>query len=82
MAIAQASRSDETCARDPEVCAEAEFYPKLFGVVGGSLLAGGIFMIIYGNQQVPVQRPTGLQLVPWASPHSGGLVLRLTSTAF
>jgi hypothetical protein len=82
MAISGASTSANTCARDPEICAEAEFYPKLFGAVGGSLLAGGIFMIIYGNQRVPVQSPVALQLVPWASPHSGGLTLRLTSTAF
>ena len=82
MAIAGARASDDTCTRDPEVCPEAEFYPKLFGAVGGSLLAGGIFMIIYGDQQVPVQRPVALQVVPWASPHSGGLTLRLTSTSF
>ena len=80
MAVAGASTSDDNCARDPGVCAEAEFYPKLFGAVGGTLLAGGIFMIFYGNQQVPVPRP--VQFVPWAAPHSGGLILRLTSTAF
>jgi hypothetical protein len=77
MAIAGASASGDTCMNSPEVCPEAQFYPKIFGAVGGTLLAGGIVMIVYGAQQVPVQQPVALRLVPWASRQSGGLTLRL-----
>jgi hypothetical protein len=50
----------------------------LLGIGGAVLVGAGVPMIIYGAKSVPA-KPTGrAQLLPWATPQSGGLRLRLT----
>ena len=49
-----------------------------FSISGAVLIAAGIPLIIYGAKTVPAQPTAGsLRVLPWASPDSGGLKLRL-----
>lgn len=50
----------------------------VLGIGGAVLVGAGIPMIIYGAKSVPVKKQTGrAQLLPWATPQSGGLKLRV-----
>ena len=50
----------------------------VFGIGGLVLTAVGIPLIVYGAKQVPLNRPQAtLRVLPWASPDSGGVRLRL-----
>lgn len=48
----------------------------VLGIGGAVLVAAGVPMIIYGAKTLPPQTAR-VQLMPWASPESGGLKLRL-----
>jgi hypothetical protein len=50
----------------------------VLGIGGAVLVGAGVPMIIYGAKNVPVKKQTGsTQLIPWATPRSGGLQLRV-----
>jgi hypothetical protein len=49
----------------------------LFGIGGAVLIAAGIPMIIYGGKNVAAAPAKRAQVLPWATPTSGGLRLRL-----
>lgn len=50
----------------------------LLGIGGAVLVGAGVPMIIYGAKNVPTKPASRAQLLPWATPQSGGLRLRLT----
>jgi hypothetical protein len=50
----------------------------LLGIGGAVLVGAGVPMIIYGAKSVPSKPASRAQLLPWATPQSGGLRLRLT----
>jgi hypothetical protein len=50
----------------------------LLGIGGAVLVGAGVPMIIYGAKNVPTKPVTRAQLLPWATPQSGGVRLRLT----
>jgi hypothetical protein len=77
MGISGANNSDEACAKYPEICPEAKFYPKVFGAVGGTLLSGGLVMIFIGSRPVPLNESATLRLMPWASPRASGLTMQV-----
>ena len=49
----------------------------VFGIAGAVLIAAGVPMIIYGGKNVTATPGPRAQLLPWASPSSGGLRLRV-----
>jgi hypothetical protein len=50
----------------------------VLGIGGAVLVAAGVPMIIYGAKNVPAKPAPRAQVLPWATPQSGGLRLRLT----
>jgi hypothetical protein len=50
----------------------------ILGIGGAVLVGAGVPMIIYGAKSVPSKPASRAQLLPWATPQSGGLRLRLT----
>lgn len=62
-----------------EKCNDYSVPVYMFGIGGAVLAAAGIPLIVYGAQKEPGPPQSGsVHLLPWASPQSGGVKLRLT----
>jgi hypothetical protein len=64
-------------ARSVERCDSYTVPIYVLGIGGAVLVAAGLPMVIYGAKNVATQPAKKAQLLPWASPTSGGLRLRL-----
>lgn len=49
----------------------------VLGIGGAALIAAGVPMIIYGAKSVPAPRSPQARVMPWATPSSGGVQLRV-----